>query len=296
MQNPYDLLIQKLTSWAQAQDAIRAVVIIGSRARTENPADEWSDLDVIIATREPKWLLTETDWLQELGNPKIIFQEGTIDGARETRVLFEGGIVVDLIILSVEDFCERTQLAEAQAIMKRGARVILDKDEITQYPALGEECKPRLAAPAQGEFLNLTKDFFFHVVWTAQKLRRGETMQAKMCCDNYMKNLLFRMIRWQAFCEHGSSYDTWHEARFFEQWVNPDVLKQLSGAYAHYDEEGVWKALFATADVFGKISKETAAHLGFPYPEEEQRYAMEYSGVLYRERSEGVRASLAHSS
>ena len=34
--------------------ALQAAVIVGSQARTKRLADEWSDLDVIIVTREPE--------------------------------------------------------------------------------------------------------------------------------------------------------------------------------------------------------------------------------------------------
>lgn len=44
----YNRLIENLVSWAQAQDDIRAAILIGSRARSDHPADEWSDLDVLL--------------------------------------------------------------------------------------------------------------------------------------------------------------------------------------------------------------------------------------------------------
>ena len=48
----YNQLIERLTAWAQAQENIRIATLIGSRARTDHPADEWSDLDVFIAARD----------------------------------------------------------------------------------------------------------------------------------------------------------------------------------------------------------------------------------------------------
>jgi hypothetical protein len=44
----YNRLSENLVSWAQAQDDIGAAILIGSRARSDHPADEWSDLDVLL--------------------------------------------------------------------------------------------------------------------------------------------------------------------------------------------------------------------------------------------------------
>ena len=38
----------RIQAWAQSHPALRAVIVVGSRARTEHPADEWSDLDLCL--------------------------------------------------------------------------------------------------------------------------------------------------------------------------------------------------------------------------------------------------------
>jgi len=57
----YERLIARFVAWAQEQDDVRAAVVIGSRARTDHPADEWADLDVLIATTDPQRLLATPD-------------------------------------------------------------------------------------------------------------------------------------------------------------------------------------------------------------------------------------------
>jgi aminoglycoside 6-adenylyltransferase len=36
----YDRITERFVEWARAEDAIRAAVVIGSRAREDHPADE----------------------------------------------------------------------------------------------------------------------------------------------------------------------------------------------------------------------------------------------------------------
>lgn len=65
---------------------IKAVIIIGSAARNNYVADEYSDLDLIIATEEPdEWLYG--DYPKRFGNIKISFVEDTLGGAKERRII-----------------------------------------------------------------------------------------------------------------------------------------------------------------------------------------------------------------
>lgn len=41
----YERLIEKLAAWVQTRLGVRAAMVLGSRARVDHPADEWSDLD-----------------------------------------------------------------------------------------------------------------------------------------------------------------------------------------------------------------------------------------------------------
>ena len=44
----YRTFERDFASWAGATDDIRAAFIVGSRSRDDHPADEWSDLDIIL--------------------------------------------------------------------------------------------------------------------------------------------------------------------------------------------------------------------------------------------------------
>jgi aminoglycoside 6-adenylyltransferase len=48
----YEKLAQSFVAWALDQDNIRAAIVIGSRARRDHPADEFSDLDIMLIVRD----------------------------------------------------------------------------------------------------------------------------------------------------------------------------------------------------------------------------------------------------
>lgn len=63
--------------WAEGQTDIGTVLVVGSRARTTHPADGWTDLDLVVTVIEPERYLSETEWLEHIGNPCITFVERT---------------------------------------------------------------------------------------------------------------------------------------------------------------------------------------------------------------------------
>lgn len=281
----YEQLIERFVAWAQTRPDIRAAIVLGSRARVDRPADEWSDLDILILATDPKPYLRSDDWLKNIGDFWITFVEPTATGSEmERRVLFEGGLDVDFSIFpcaKVEQMIQHGFPPEVVEVFRRGSRVLLDRDGLAarSNPLSTKPAPSRL--PTQSEFLEAINDFWYHVVWTAKKLRRGELWTARACCDGYMKRLLLRAMEWHAQARNGSDYDTWYGGRFLEQWADPRVLERLRGAFAHYDEDDVRRALLATMDLFRWLTKATAECLGYPYPTAPDERATELVNAVF---------------
>src|SRR5947209_20478068 len=126
-------LLERIITWAEGNPDIRAALLVGSRARTEVPADEWSDLDIPLIAANPDHYLSTTGWLQEIGEPWLTFLEGMIVGGQERRVLFAGGLDVDFALFSPERF--RQIVGEIPAVIARGVRVLVGKDDIAAVVA-----------------------------------------------------------------------------------------------------------------------------------------------------------------
>ena len=60
--------IERFVARALTQPDIHAAIVVGSRARADRPADEWSDLDIVIFVTDPEPYLTSTDWLNNMGD------------------------------------------------------------------------------------------------------------------------------------------------------------------------------------------------------------------------------------
>ena len=270
----YERLIEKIIKWAKDRDDISTVIIVGSRARTNTTADKWSDLDLVILVSDPDYYINNTDWINYIDNYWITFIEETaVGGGEERRVLFEGGLDVDFAIFSVDIIDEFSTSSEIQSVLKRGHKVLLDKDDLfgnmVGNLTVGTDnsvSEITSSLPSSKEFNNLVNDFWYHSVWSTKKILRGELWTAITCIDGYMKDKLLNLIEWQAQVKNGKDYDTWHGGRLLEEWTEEKVLNDLKDCFAHYEKEDMKQALLKTMNLFRRVAEEVADFLDYEYP------------------------------
>lgn len=267
----YDMLIASITHWAEQDPQVRAAVIVGSRARTDHPADAWSDLDVVLFVRDLQPYIATDQWVSAFGPVWLTFIERTGDGRSwERRALYAGGLDVDFALNPAEwlEGMARQDLDPATVdVLRRGTRALVDKDGwLAQALAKPVPLAAPFAQPSAGEFGNVVSDFWYHAQWSAKHLRRGELWWAKSGSDWHMKALLQQMLEWHAHATQAAGYDTWMRGRFLEEWADPRAVAQLSHCFAHFDAADIASALQATLSLFDWLAAETAQAWGYTYP------------------------------
>jgi aminoglycoside 6-adenylyltransferase len=275
-----DDLLAAVEAWGRQRADVRAALLVGSRARVDVPADRWSDYDVVLMVDDPAQYADDAGWLTAFGRPLLTFVEPTaVGGFVERRVLYDTGQDVDFALIPTMDVAQFAAEPAAAAVLWRGYRVLLDK--VGLAPALGSG--PRVPVvpgpPGAAEFVQLTHDFWYHAIWAAKKLRRGEVFIAKQACDGYLKGLTVRLLAWHAKAAD-PEVDTWHGGRFLERWADRPALAELRQAYAGYDAEDVARALGATVDLFERVERACAALLGLPLTVAHQEVRARLRAVL----------------
>jgi aminoglycoside 6-adenylyltransferase len=256
-----DLLAAAVADWAGDREDVRAAVLVGSQVRRDSPADGWSDLDVILVVDDPAHYVADAGWVAEFGRPVLTFVEESPAGHSERRVLYETDEDVDLPLFPLSALEQLEASDNAARLLERGYRVLVDNIGLEQRLRQLAATVPDLLHPTQQELTELSSDFWYHAIWTAKKLRRGEVFIAKECLDAYMKTRLVTLLGWHARAVD-PSVDTWHGGRFLERWADPGALAALEGAYAQYGLRDVARALWATIDIWQGLEDETAARLG----------------------------------
>jgi len=274
----YGSIVEKFREWAESESDVRAALIVGSQARADLPADEWSDLDIVILHNDPARLIDSTDWFQAFGTVVLSMVERTaVGGSRERRVLYSDGKDVDFAIFPTAAIPYITLSPEGLSVLGRGFIILLDKDhKLGELQSLAGTKRPvSLGLPTEGEFLANVSDFFYHVLWVAKKLRRGETWTAKMGCDGYLKLLVVRMIEWSTVADTRTKVDVWHDGRFLDSWAPPEVRSRMPATFAQYDPLDISRALGETGRLYSQLARQVAGAFGWDYPRQAEEKVWE---------------------
>lgn len=287
----YQELEARISAWGKAEPIVRAVIVVGSRARTDHPADEWSDLDLILFVERPERLVTQTNWLDRLGEVwlKVLNQTGGFDP--EWLVFFAGGLKADFVLSPAggvgDDAKDAGQLMASspyQDVFERGVRLLFDKNGLSEPGPLPWTVRRRPAHPSGAEFETAVGDFLLQASRVARFLRRGDLWRAKQLVDNGLKERLLAMLAWQARARYGLEHDAWYDGRFLDEWANPEAVRRLPGTFALYESESLWEALLSTLDLYRWLAQDTAGRLGYPYPEAADGWISEWVQAMYAGR------------
>lgn len=273
----YDSLEEKITAWACAEEDIRAVMVVGSRARLEHPADAWSDLDVILFNRNPEQYLKRLDWIEAFAPVWLTVTQHTVAGEPERLVVFEGGWQTDFVFQDSAVLQMVPQMLASGNIpdtIRRGVRVLVDKDGcLAQIPPPSPVMPP--APPTSEQLAGLYERFWFDAIYAAKQLCRGELTRYKSCEEGLRWHLL-QLIEWHARATHGGNYDTWHAGRFLANWADAEVYAAFAKSYTVLDASACLESLLTLAGLFQRLCEETAVALGLRYPAEKTSYLWNY--------------------
>ena len=274
--NKYAKLINNIVSFGNSDDRIIAIILVGSQARKENSSDEYSDLDLIVITEDTSSFIQSNDWLEKISKYHISFLEKTVDGADEKRVLFEGALDVDFVIISENDAKAAMANGESRNTLCNGYRVLIDKKEILANISTLQQTKEPYYFPLEVNYVNVVNDFWYHVIWTSKKMLRGELWAAKFCLDSYLKFKLLWMLEFYEHVKNGTDYNTWYSGRFVDTWAEQEIRNQLAKSFAHYNKQDMIIALKNTMDLFRYLATNIALGVGYKYCNDADVYSSKW--------------------
>jgi len=271
MKDGYADLLESCKRFCDADPDVRALALIGSRSVPDGLSDEFSDLDLIVVSRDVGRFYAGADWLEALGEVWATFTESVSElGHWERRVVFAGGRDIDFVLVDAAVLRDAPdQLVIARDLCARGPAVLIDKDGSgAALSALRREPDP-YESPTAERFSSVVNDFYFHYLWANKKLRRGELWVAIRCVDGYLNERLLKLIEWFERATRGAAYDTRYDGRFLERWADAEIREALSTQFCRYDAAEAESVLRAKEALFGDLARRTAAILGLPYPAEQ---------------------------
>lgn len=268
MHDKYKQTITHLISFAEDNPDIEAIIMVGSQCRRIKPADEYSDLDVIVCTTDPGKYINNADWINYFGNPVCSFIEITFDGDKERRVLYDDNRDIDFPFLPIDlkqpfNFLHNPDIL---SILESGYRVLYDRSNILVNKIKDALKKRRKDKPGHSkkEIKNIVNDFNYHIIWAVKKLRRKELWTAVNCINNYLNKLLLHMIRYYIAMCNGHEIK-WPVGRFLEDYIPDDFKQKLKSCFCRYDESEALKSIHVLCGFFNELVKQVYEKLGYNY-------------------------------
>lgn len=258
---------RQIMDWAASRDDIRAALVVGSLARTDNhPADEFSDLDLVLYTTEPMLYHTPDALPPLAGTTLHIRRETWPDGSREYMILLatEAGLTkLDLAFPRVERLAQMAANG-LEAPYDRGYIVWLDKDGLAARLPPPDAAQPFTALPTQAEFNEVVGEFFYDALATAKQIRRGNLWLAQSQ-DGRCKRHLLVMLEWKTRLDR-PGVDVWHDGRFMHEWLDAEMWQAIPGTFGALDAGSMLHALKHTITLFRQAAQAVAAALQYDYP------------------------------
>jgi len=287
-------LIDKITSFAQADPDIRAVILEGSLA-VNSHVDELSDYDVNIFASNYEKYLADDAWMSQFG-AVLVYQKEHFpfyDAIVPTRlVVYQGSPRIDFSFWHPRLLAEIVQGEKEYESYKNGYRVLADKDRLTERlkPPTGDGFL--ISSPGRDEFLRTIYDFWFEAYCVAKYLYRGDLWYAKLIENRYIKDHLFKMILWDHQAENAWSPDPLihKEGKRFEKWASPEIVDGVSKCFSTYQANDTWDSLFAIVELFTRLARRTSSQLHIAYPLQVEQDVVRYLQYLKDKKRETERS------
>ncbi len=276
-------LEEKIVSWGRSQASIRAILVVGSRARQDHPGDEWADLDLMVFAADFTDYLACGDWLNEIGVVWVCIPSQTSNGDPERLVLFEDAKKVDFVFYPADELKRLARSKALPEVYQRGYSILIDKDGWAAQMPGPPNAPPPSKLPSKDDFLATVNEFWYGAVYVAKQIQRRNLWVVK-ARDGTMKDGLLEMMEWHAVATHGLDYDTWHSGHFLAEWTDPQTWAALHSAFGTFEARDSWRALRATMELFRRLATETAQCLDYSYPETLDRRVAQFVSGLDAER------------
>jgi aminoglycoside 6-adenylyltransferase len=272
MHPKYRETANQILAWAQAEEDIHGIAIIGSQARSTLVSDQWSDLDLMVLTGHPQLWMADNAWFDRFGDVVTFFDEMvhlhfTNWNWCVKRVLYSDFRDIDFSILPYDHLDE--VLSVNEDILSKGYQVIYDSAPgllESKIRALLERRKPAGAhLPAREEVDAVVRDLLFHVIWAMKKIKRGELWVATGCINSYMRGLLLQLVDAHNAAANRQPDILQYNGRFLDQRSDPEVLAGLARCFTRYDADEAVEALQHVIDFTAMVVKSIYAQSGEPY-------------------------------
>lgn len=260
------LLKDKIVSFAQANENIRAVILNGSRANSKVVPDAYQDYDIVYFVSDLEKINRETLIHQTFGTP-IMQQlpDGMLLGNNPLAksisyaylMIFDDNSRLDLTLFPLNQL-EKYQ-ADSLSV------VWIDKDDIFQNIPPASDVDYHVQRPSQREFTEVCNEFWWCTTNVAKGLARQEIVYAKDMMENVVRPMFLQLIAWKIGSENN---------------LSDAVYAKITATYCDATIENNWIALYSMCLFFQELQCELGQQLQLKVNTAEGNNSLSYLRTL----------------
>ena len=252
-----DAVLDRIIAWAEAEDAVRFVVVTSTRARPEGPPDGLSDYDVVLGLDDVR----SFDPTAAYGAPAARWgDEHDVHGVKTyfRGVFYEDCVKIDWMLwpAHVAALIAEHGLTDNLDV---GYRVLVDKDGATgdwQPPTFRAHIPTK---PTEDEYVATVEEFWWSATYIAKARARGERFFERFVLDQDLTHgALRQMLEWLIETTRDWNWKPGVYGRGIERELTADVAAELRAAEGSFER---------TAALFRRVAHEVGTALGYRYPQ-----------------------------
>jgi len=259
---------------AKADERIRAVLLVGSRANPSTPKDKYQDYDITYFVTDIHPFYNNPDWiLDHFGKPLIMQMPEAMrnpigDGSFNYMMIYPDGNRIDLSF-------------EFERYMDDGepAIMLLDKDNgkgfLPTLPANSDKLW-HIKPPSHLYFYSCCNNFWWCLNNVAKGIARDELAYAMYMFNNVVRSELHEMINFYIGTQHGFNLSTGKEGKYFKKYLTPELYKQYTRTYSSSNYDELWEAIHTACDLFHNLAMSVAVFFDYKYRQNEEDGIREY--------------------
>ena len=266
---------------ARADERIRAVLLVGSRANPAVPKDSHQDYDITYFVRDIMPFYNDPAWVEErFGKPLIMqmpeaMRYPTGDGNFNYMMIYPDGVRIDL------SFVFTKYIDDGEP-----AIVLLDKDNgggfLPTLPIPSDK-HWHIKPPSSLFFYSCCNNFWWCLNNVAKGIARDELPYVMHMLNDVVRSELHDMMNYYIGSQHGFHLSTGKAGKYFKKYLPSELYAQYAATYSGSDYADIWSAVDVMCDLFHTLAVAVAAHFGFSYRQEEEDGMREYLRMVRKQ-------------
>ena len=262
-----------ILSTAREDERIRAVILNGSRANPNAPADMFRDYDIVYVVTEVSSFTADPGWIDRFGERAILQEPDDMLGGQRLPyryaylMQFRDGTRIDLTLYQADHLKQMS--SDSLSVL------LLDKDgSLPPFPPPNEsDYWPK--APGAREFAECCNEFWWVMAYPAKGLARGQVIYALALMEQVLRSELFKILNWLIGVRSNFRRNPGKHGANYPELLPPDLYSLLLRTYAVAEAGAAWQALHAFSDLFERAAREVGQAFQYDYPEGDARRVRE---------------------